>query len=196
MTELRATEVDVAVIGAGAAGLAAGGHLVSAGKSVVVLEARERVGGRARTVATPAGFPVDLGCGWLHSADRNPFVPIARRLGFSIDEALWAATAGAARSLGLAGTVGSLGPGHAADLVDWDAHHEGDFALRLGDVAPTMRWFAGSADPITPPRGPGDPGWPRGRASNPRVRASDPRGRASDPRGRASDPRLSPAPTG
>jgi monoamine oxidase len=88
MTQLRATEVYVAVIGAGAAGLAAGEHLVSAGKSVLVLEARGRVGGRAQTVLTPAGLPVDLGCGWLHSADRNPFVPIARRLGFSIDERL------------------------------------------------------------------------------------------------------------
>jgi imidazolonepropionase len=71
-------------------------------------------------------------------------VGLAVALGFSIDEALWAATAGAARSLDLAGTVGVLQPGTAADLVAWDAEHEGDFALRVGAVAPLTRWFGGA----------------------------------------------------
>jgi imidazolonepropionase len=70
-------------------------------------------------------------------------IGLAVALGFTVDEALWAATAGAARALGLAGEVGVLRPGAAADLVAWDAHHEGDFALRLGAVAPSRRWFAG-----------------------------------------------------
>src|ERR1051326_6689112 len=50
--------------------------------------ARDRLGGRAHTVTTSTGYPVDLGCGWLHSADRNPWVPIARALGFGVDETL------------------------------------------------------------------------------------------------------------
>jgi monoamine oxidase len=79
---------DVLVIGAGAAGLAAGRRLQEAGASVLVLEARDRLGGRALTQATPIGHAVDLGCEWLHSADRNPLTGIARRMGFTIDETL------------------------------------------------------------------------------------------------------------
>jgi monoamine oxidase len=83
MTGLPA-EVDVAVIGAGAAGIGAGRRLREAGAvSVLVLEARDRFGGRVHTIA-PAGFPLDRGAEWLHSADRNPLTPIAQRLGFSV----------------------------------------------------------------------------------------------------------------
>jgi monoamine oxidase len=79
-----ASEVDVAVIGAGAAGIGATRRLVEAGGvSVLALEARGRVGGRVHTIA-PAGFALDRGAEWLHSADRNPLSPIAQRLGFSV----------------------------------------------------------------------------------------------------------------
>jgi monoamine oxidase len=77
-------EVDVAVIGAGAAGIAAGRQLAAAPIRFVVLEARLRLGGRAWTAAHD-GFPLDLGCGWLHSADRNPWAGIAEAAGFTID---------------------------------------------------------------------------------------------------------------
>ena len=82
------TDIDVAVVGAGAAGLAAAHRLRERGISTLVLEARDRIGGRAHTVITSTGHAVDLGCGWLHSADRNPWVAIARGLGFGIDETL------------------------------------------------------------------------------------------------------------
>jgi monoamine oxidase len=84
----RASEVDVVVVGAGAAGLAAGRRLSEAQVSVVVLEARRRTGGRGWTVPTALGPAIDLGCEWLHSADRNPFTAIARRRGLAIDERL------------------------------------------------------------------------------------------------------------
>jgi monoamine oxidase len=78
------SDVDVAVIGAGAAGIGAARRLREAGTvSVLVLEARDRVGGRVHTIS-PAGFPLDRGAEWLHSADRNPLSPIAQRLGFSV----------------------------------------------------------------------------------------------------------------
>src|SRR5438094_105084 len=51
----------------------------------LVLEARERAGGRAWTADGDDGFPMDLGCEWLHSADRNALVPLAEELGFSIN---------------------------------------------------------------------------------------------------------------
>jgi monoamine oxidase len=78
------SEVDIAVVGAGAAGIGAARRLVDKGSvSVLVLEARDRVGGRVHTIE-PAGFPLDRGAEWLHSADRNPLSPMARDLGFSI----------------------------------------------------------------------------------------------------------------
>jgi monoamine oxidase len=83
MTEWR-SEVDVVVIGAGAAGIGAARRLTEAGVvSVLVLEARDRVGGRVHTIA-PTGFALDRGAEWLHSADRNPLSPLAQQLGFSI----------------------------------------------------------------------------------------------------------------
>jgi monoamine oxidase len=76
---------DVIVVGAGAAGIAAARRLHGAGKRVIVVEARARIGGRAWTEKV-SGFPLDHGCGWLHSADRNPWCPIARSLGLAIDK--------------------------------------------------------------------------------------------------------------
>jgi monoamine oxidase len=77
-------DADVVVIGAGAAGLAAARRLADAQMRVVVIEARDRVGGRGWT-RDIAGFPLDLGCGWLHSADQNEWSRIARMLAFEID---------------------------------------------------------------------------------------------------------------
>jgi len=78
-------DIDVAIIGAGAAGLGAAHGLANSGLSVIVLEARNRVGGRGHTIMASPEVTFDLGCGWLHSADRNTFVTIAERLGFAID---------------------------------------------------------------------------------------------------------------
>src|SRR5438105_15688048 len=80
------SSVDVAIIGAGAAGLGAAQALKDSGLSVIVLEARDRVGGRSHTVMAAPGIPFDLGCGWLHSADQNSFVKIAEQLNFEIDK--------------------------------------------------------------------------------------------------------------
>ena len=78
------SEIDVAVIGAGAAGIAAARRLAAAGRvSLLVLEARGRAGGRTWTVEKN-GCPLDLGGEWLHSADRNVLVPLAEKLGFEL----------------------------------------------------------------------------------------------------------------
>lgn len=87
MSSLPST-VDVAIIGAGAAGLGAANALRDSGLSVIVLEARGRVGGRAHTIQAASDVIFDVGCGWLHSADENSFVPIAEQLGFEINRDL------------------------------------------------------------------------------------------------------------
>jgi len=76
---------DVAIIGGGAAGIAAARRLYDAGVECLIVEARSRLGGRAWTIADAAGFALDLGCGWLHSADRNPWVAIAEAQGRTVD---------------------------------------------------------------------------------------------------------------
>ena len=77
-------EFDIAIIGAGAAGIGAARRLDGGELSVIVLEALSRPGGRAWT-RTAAGLPLDLGCGWLHSADRNPWTRIAEERGLAVD---------------------------------------------------------------------------------------------------------------
>lgn len=68
---MEIVETDVCVVGAGLAGLAAADGLRRAGVSVVVLEARDRVGGRLETVRLAGGVPVDLGGQWLGAGQRR-----------------------------------------------------------------------------------------------------------------------------
>jgi len=82
------SSVDVAIIGAGAAGLGAAHALAGSGLSAIVLEARDRLGGRAWTVQASPKVTFDVGCGWLHSADKNSFVAIAKQLGFELNKDL------------------------------------------------------------------------------------------------------------
>ena len=70
---------DVVIIGAGAAGLAAADTLRRAGKSVLVLEARERVGGRCWTHRMPGlDIPVELGAEFLHGEARETHALLRR----------------------------------------------------------------------------------------------------------------------
>ena len=80
------SEVEALVIGGGAAGIAAARRLRDAKVDALMIEARGRLGGRSWTVEA-GGFPLDLGCGWLHSGDRNPWTEIAQRQGRAIDKA-------------------------------------------------------------------------------------------------------------
>lgn len=78
-------EIAVAIIGAGAAGLAAAHTLARANIPFLLIDSRTRLGGRAVT-DTSHHLPLDLGCGWLHSANKNPWAAIAYKMGFHIDK--------------------------------------------------------------------------------------------------------------
>lgn len=81
---MSSIDIDIAVVGAGAAGIAAARRLANRGLSVVLIDALPRIGGRAHTVHID-GMALDLGCGWLHSAERNPWVNVAEAMDHAID---------------------------------------------------------------------------------------------------------------
>jgi len=77
-------DIDVVIVGGGAAGIGAARRLAASALSVLLIEAGPRIGGRAWTHKV-SGLPLDLGCGWLHSGDRNAWSRIAEEMGFAID---------------------------------------------------------------------------------------------------------------
>ena len=126
-------DVDVVIVGAGAAGLGASRALRTQGLRAVVLEASGRIGGRAWTTHPPELGAVwfDMGALWLHAAERNPLVPIARAANETL---LNSADMRSARIF-----VGSR-TATQAESADYDAAHhrfeqEADRLLENGDVA-------------------------------------------------------------
>ena len=90
----------VLVVGGGMAGVSAARALVDAGVECLVLEARDRLGGRLHTVDV-GGTPVDLGGSWVHTPIGNPMSAVAVRHGIAlapggfVDEAVvWDPAAG------------------------------------------------------------------------------------------------------
>lgn len=77
-------EVDIVVIGAGAAGIAAARRIMEAGRKVVVIEAGAQIGGRCITDTTSFSAPFDRGAHWLHMPDLNPLAKLARSVGAEI----------------------------------------------------------------------------------------------------------------
>ncbi|MBO9626454.1 MAG: FAD-dependent oxidoreductase [Microbacterium sp.] len=112
------TGFDTIVIGAGMSGVTCARMLADAGQRVLVLEARDRVGGRMHTDRA-AGFPVDLGASWIHGIDGSPLWDLVQALGIPTLEY----------------TVGSFQVG-GRPIEDFD----GDG--RRMDEAETARWIA------------------------------------------------------
>ncbi|MFD7641912.1 flavin monoamine oxidase family protein [Kitasatospora sp. NPDC059795] len=110
--------LDTIVVGAGIAGLTAARLLHAAGQRVVVLEARDRVGGRMWTDRT-AGFSVDRGASWIHGLTDNPLTDIVAELGLETVEF----------------TVGSFQAG-GRPIADHDE------SRRRFDRAATAQWLA------------------------------------------------------
>ena len=72
-SETGIEEVDVVIVGCGAAGVSAARKIKDAGLSVVILEAGDRYGGRIHSVFKPSfEYPVEVGAMWMHSQNYNP----------------------------------------------------------------------------------------------------------------------------
>jgi phytoene dehydrogenase-like protein len=77
-------DTDIAIIGAGAAGIAAARRIAAAGRHCVLLEASDRIGGRCFTETATFGAPVDHGAHWIHMPDINPVTRLASAAGFEV----------------------------------------------------------------------------------------------------------------
>ena len=75
------SDIDVIIVGAGVAGIGAALECVAQGISCQIMEAADRVGGRAYTATAGLDRPWDIGCHWMHSASENQLVAYADRLG-------------------------------------------------------------------------------------------------------------------
>jgi len=75
------SDPDVLIIGAGAAGIGAGRALAKAKIPFLIIEAKDRIGGRAHTDTTSLGHLWDHGCHWFHSADQNVLRKLAEEIG-------------------------------------------------------------------------------------------------------------------
>ncbi len=111
--EVETAEVDVVVVGAGMAGLGAAAALRDAGRRVVVLEARDAIGGRVRTDRV-LGVSFDLGASWIHGTEGNPVTTLAEQAG---------------------------APTHELDFEDLVAYDEGGRRWSSAEVRETERRF-------------------------------------------------------
>jgi len=71
-------QAEVIVIGAGASGLAAAKAIQAEGKKVIVLEARNRLGGRVWSNRIWPDVTLDMGASWIHGIDGNPLTVLAK----------------------------------------------------------------------------------------------------------------------
>jgi monoamine oxidase len=80
----RSGSVDVVVVGAGAAGIAAARRLAASGKRFALVEAADTVGGRCITDTKTFGVPYDRGAHWIYTADINPLAKLAPQTGLDL----------------------------------------------------------------------------------------------------------------
>jgi monoamine oxidase len=81
------TEIDVIIVGAGAAGIAAARRIAAAGRRFILLEAANRIGGRCVTDTAIFGAPFDRGAHWIWSPESNSLVKVAPKTGLDFEVA-------------------------------------------------------------------------------------------------------------
>jgi monoamine oxidase len=146
-----AGEVDVAIVGAGAAGIAAARRIAAANRRFALFEASGRIGGRCATDTKSFGVPFDLGAHWIHDPDSNPLIALAPKSGLDIYAAPRAQTVRVgprnARDAELENFLASLVRAHRA-IADTGRANTDMPALRalptdLGDWQATVEFILG-----------------------------------------------------
>jgi monoamine oxidase len=151
-TRQPTSELDAVVIGAGAAGIAAGRRLAAANKRFLIVEAADRIGGRCFTETQTFGVPYDRGAHWIQAPDVNPVAKLAPRAGLEV----YAAPGGEKLRIGrrdartneleeyLAAVVranraiGDVGRGGKADVASAQV-----LPKDLGDLRPSVEFYMG-----------------------------------------------------
>lgn len=133
--ELARRGSRVAVVGAGAAGLACARDLIDAGFDVEILEARDRTGGRVWS-ETIAGVPAEMGASWIHGVRGNPLTTIADRAGVERIPFEYSAGFADARQAA-AGRRGARQVAVALDSFDWSSGEA--VTAPLSDLFPRRR---------------------------------------------------------
>ena len=84
MSKPLPTNPEIVIIGAGSSGLSAAKTLQNLGVSYLVVEASDRIGGRAYTESNIIGQPVDHGCSWISGSDDNFFSKLGKINNFTL----------------------------------------------------------------------------------------------------------------
>ena len=145
------TEVDVVIIGAGAAGIAAARRIAAAGRKFVLLEAADHIGGRCITDMETFGLPYDRGAHWIHTPDLNPVTKLAPRRGIEVYPAPASQKVRIGRRFAREGELEDFLAAQArATRAIADAARKGDVACAqalpndLGDWRPAVEFVLGA----------------------------------------------------
>lgn len=130
------TQVDTVVVGAGVSGLTTARLLVRAGQRVLVLEARDRLGGRTWTDRRH-GSPTDLGASWIHGITDSPLADAARAFGLPTMEFTVGAYQPDSRPIAYYDPAGQRLSDAAATRFATDIHHvDTQLAQTIAAAAP------------------------------------------------------------
>jgi monoamine oxidase len=149
-TTMPSTQLDVVIVGAGAAGIAAARRIAGAGRRYVVLEAADHVGGRCVTDTRIFGLPYDLGAHWIHSPNLNPVTQLGTRRGIEVYPAPASQQVRIGRRYAREGEMEDfLAAQVRADRAIMDAARKADVACEqtlpndLGDWRPAVEFVLG-----------------------------------------------------
>jgi monoamine oxidase len=146
----RTGAVDVVIVGAGAAGIAAARRLASAGRRFALVEAAAGIGGRCITDTAAFGVPFDRGAHWVHMPDINPVAKLGTQTGLDLYPAPPGQRMRIGRRYAREGEMESyLGATVRATTAIADASRKIDLACAqalpkdLGDWRPTIEFVLG-----------------------------------------------------
>ncbi len=145
-----ATAVDVVIVGAGAAGIAAARRIAAAGRKFVLLEAADHIGGRCITETRTFGVPYDRGAHWIHMPDLNPVTRLQLGRGIEVYPAPASQKVRIGRRYAREGELEDFLASQArADRAIADAARKADVACAqalpndLGDWRPSVEFVLG-----------------------------------------------------
>ncbi|MGL4636779.1 MAG: flavin monoamine oxidase family protein [Beijerinckiaceae bacterium] len=117
--QARADDTDVVIIGAGSAGIAAARELAKSGKRFILIESRDRAGGRVHTDTT-LGQPFDAGAAYIHFAETNPWSAVAQEAGVDLQGGyrLWSGSIAYRNGQALAGDEMARRSGNSRRLFE------------------------------------------------------------------------------